>query len=758
MNETKSTSMVGKKFKTTPMIGTSLDHLYSLSHHDIEMLYGRVSAKFEKNEIIAGSDVKIRIKIQFGINGFKKNSTIALVWRMPEDWGEPQFEHLGESNFFSAKSSKTNKLKLKFSHRSGPAPWGHMLTIENEGVDLRKSDVLDIFCGNNEKNYPGWQAPTSINPKQFFMILQRPKEEQVWVKMAELQNLKIVPGEASEISITVPSQVVINETISIIIRMTDIWGNPSRGYKGDFCFDNSDMIVNQFERLKFNNEEIDVWKFNLTIFKQGIHRIRVRTKDNLFSSISNPIKCMVSLEMYSVYWGDMHSGQCNLGCGQGDLESYFQFAKDVAGIQFMSHQANDVYVTKYDWEYIRKTSKRFNEDNSFLVFLGCEWTAPRDKGGDHNIYYYNDQKTLNRASKWFEGPFDDWPEASDPNKLYDQLKSTKALVNLHVGGFTSNLHYHNPGLEKMIEIHSTHGISQWFIEEAFDMGYKMGITAGSDGVSGRPGLEHPGRKQTRNIGNGATAVLAKELKKTSIWDALSEKRFYATTGERILLDFEINRKNIDKDIYQNETRKFFIRVNGTAPIEKVLLRRKDKIIDKKIFYPDSKDNSTRFRILWSGCKEKGTSRHQKLKWDGSLRTSNGRLNLRNLINFYQPTDNISILEKNNICWKNSTAGNESGFTFDWICNENTNLEFISQPYADTFAYKKVEKGIEIPVDGVENGLIQICKAPSEDGPLDVELELIDEEKLTGCFPYWVEVIQINRARAWGSPIYINILN
>ena len=132
--------------------------------------------------------------------------------------------------------------------------------------------------------------------------------------------------------------------------------------------------------------------------------------------------------------------------------------------------------------------------------------------------------------------------------MYEKHDSVKALINLHVGGFTSNLNFHNPELEKMIEVHSSHATSRWFIEDAFNKIYQLGITARSDGVSGRHGLEHPVRKQTRNLTNGITASLAKKFDKKNIWDALGNRLFYATTGERILLDFKINSKFMGESI------------------------------------------------------------------------------------------------------------------------------------------------------------------------------------------------------------------
>ena len=71
---------------------------------------------------------------------------------MPEDWGEPQFDDPSKVNYFSTESSTGSKLKLQFSHRAGPAPWGHLLTIRNEGKDLVKGEKIKLFCGGKKKS------------------------------------------------------------------------------------------------------------------------------------------------------------------------------------------------------------------------------------------------------------------------------------------------------------------------------------------------------------------------------------------------------------------------------------------------------------------------------------------------------------------------------------------------------------------------------------------------------------------------------
>ena len=756
MKEINGKNLVGIKYHTTPLIGADLDHLNSVEKHEREKKYGFIFTELPDKKIVAGKDIKIIIHFKVGKIGFKNKSELGLVWKMPEDWGEPQFDDPSKVNYFSTESSNGSKLKLQFSHRAGPAPWGHLLTIRNEGKDLVKGEKIKLFCGGKNKTTPGWESQTSINPKQNFTILYRSEKKSSWLRIADLPRLMIFSGKATKMSVISASQAVLNKPLYFIIRMIDVWGNPSQGYEGKFKIKNEKINISRINRESLDGNIIDVWRAELTFHQAGIHKIRVVAGNGDFDVESNPIVCRENTPGDSVFWGDLHSGQCNLGCGQGELDRYFLFARKIAGIQFISHQANDVYVTKYDWEHIREVTKKHDLCDDFIVFLGCEWTAIKEKGGDHNIFYFNDQTVLNRASKWFNGPFDDWPEAPTANDLYKKLESVKALINLHVGGFTSNLNFHNPELEKMIEIHSTHATSRWFVEEGFKRNYQLGITAGSDGVSGRPGLEHPGRKQTRNLTNGITAVIAKSFEKNDIWDALTNRHCYATTGERILVDFKLDNKIMGDIFSYTGKRLFHLKIVGTAPIEKILLKRKEKIIGEKIISSFSSEHSNRYRILWGGCTKKGTSRHQKLPWDGHLKTSSGRLELIKLINFYEPQDKMVKKGNNSLFWECSTAGNEAGIIFNWIREKSSKLEFNSLPYNQFFEFSEIEKGVKIIIPGIEDGTLQIEKAPSEEGTFEVELDFVDEEFINGTFPYWVEVIQVDRARAWSSPMYINL--
>ena len=129
-----------------------------------------------------------------------------------------------------------------------------------------------------------------------------------------------------------------------------------------------------------------------------------------------------------------------------------------------------------------------------------------------------------------------------------------------------------------------------------------------------------------------------------------------------------------------------------------------------------------------------------------------------MINFFEPQDKIVKKGKNSLFWECSTAGNEAGIIFDWFRENSSKLEFNSLQYNQNFEYAEIEKGVKNIIPGIEDGTLQIEKAPNGDGAFEVELDFIDEELINGTFPYWVEVIQGDRARAWSSPMYINLKN
>ena len=76
------------------------------------------------------------------------------------------------------------------------------------------------------------------------------------------------------------------------------------------------------------------------------------------------------------------------------------------------------------------------------------------------------------------------------------------------------------------------------------------------------------------------AVLAEELTREAVWDAMKKRRVYATTGARILIDFTINGQMIGEELTlsRKEVPALKFRVVGTDSIKKINIVRDNKDI------------------------------------------------------------------------------------------------------------------------------------------------------------------------------------
>src|SRR3954471_9021856 len=99
------------------------------------------------------------------------------------------------------------------------------------------------------------------------------------------------------------------------------------------------------------------------------------------------------------FWGDLHA-QSDATVGTGTEEEYFRFARDVAFLDFCSHQGNDFQVTDEDWRRLNDQCRAFHEDGKFVVFPGWEWSGNTPAGGDRNVIFLDEDQPIWRSSHW----------------------------------------------------------------------------------------------------------------------------------------------------------------------------------------------------------------------------------------------------------------------------------------------------------------------------------------------------------------------
>ena len=218
-----------------------------------------------------------------------------------------------------------------------------------------------------------------------------------------------------------------------------------------------------------------------------------------------------------IYWGELH-GHSGWEEGVGTVPRYYEFARDVAYLDFASLTGHDLFLSQKGWDEIRRETEKANRTGQFVAYMGYEWTQQFRNGGHHNVFFKTDKG--NYVTRW---------EAPKPNQLYEKLRAIDSTDNVLIIP-----HAHEPGdwnyndaeMERLVEIFSMHGSFEYFGQRYLRRGYRMGLVAASDDHTGHPGYS-PAIISTRN---GLAAVYSDKLDRDSIWRGMKERATYATSN------------------------------------------------------------------------------------------------------------------------------------------------------------------------------------------------------------------------------------
>ena len=171
-------------------------------------------------------------------------------------------------------------------------------------------------------------------------------------------------------------------------------------------------------------------------------------------------------------------------------------------------------------------------------------------GGDHNVYFLGDDPPIYRSPLMYHPQNyqmdHDGPKVDHVTKLFELLRENfepgTVFCIPHWGGRRGNPQWHDPQVQRLIEIFSEHRRSEDWAGTFLTAGHRLGIMASGDNHSGNPGygcLKPSHNWDTQEIGMALIAVQAEQLTRESIFRALYDRRVYATSGARILLDFRV---------------------------------------------------------------------------------------------------------------------------------------------------------------------------------------------------------------------------
>jgi hypothetical protein len=710
------------------------------------------SAILDKTHAVVGTVQNVKLTYTVGKHGIDETGALKVLFRIASDIGRLQFNDLKTHNYVQATTSN-KKVQLQIS---GPAtgcrgkqherPWSQGFTIHVTESFLQEGD--EVFV-----QFTNFHMQTYSENQFEFRLAVDPFATGKYIQLENSPFLKILPGKPSSLHLIVPSKTEPTKKYTLFAKVEDSWGNVCNDLSGELLFENVSEHIHSPDRVKLINGKGEC---KLSFKQEGVYWVKATL--GKLKATSNPTRCTTDA-VAPYFWADLH-GQSNETVGTNTIDDYYSFAKNYGHLDITCHQGNDFQISNDLWNTINQTSKKYNEEGSFIAFPGYEWSGNTSVGGDHNVIYKCEGLPIYRSSHALVSDMHDVDsDASTVVDLFNKLDHANTFLISHVGGRYADLNQHNSDTQPdAVEIHSDWGTFEWILQDAFAKGMRVGVVANSDGHKGTPGASYPGSSHFGSQG-GLTSVRAQSLTRDDIFNALKARHTYATTGARIILDVTC-RNSSDNNflgeagdiIHIADHSNLLIDVIPTAPIERVELYQKNRII--KTFYPELKKKKDQkiITLLWSGATSKGRSR--KLDWNGKIHFKSNSLGSVEKIHFYSDSNTIST-ENGRLEFSGTTTGGVQGLIL---------------------SLKKETGSLHVELNGkkIELLISAISQKPKtyKFGALSTKLDIYETSKNTSSreefntifnlkeipevdTPYFVKVIQRDGHMAWSSPMYIS---
>ena len=723
---------------------------------DFRTMYGWAELS-PSRPAVAGSTGTFVLTYHVGEYGVDDGGTLKIAFRFASDWGCPQSNDPRAPDYVTVTTDGPGKLSYRYDPKGYIRPYQKCLTIDVKEWALCAGNTVRVTYGDTSGGSPGTTVQTFREHTFEFKVAVDAFGTGQFVELDQHPTLEIVPSEAAKLVAIAPTEVVVGEPFAVGVKLEDEWGNPAVGYRGAVSVANTADFSGLPASHTYGPDDAGVWRVEgVACAAAGVHVIQVREDMAGLAADSNPIVCVARAGELRPYWGDLH-GQSEETVGTNSIDDYFAFARDVALVDFVGHQGNDFQITPEFWRQVDRCSRQYDEPGRFVVFPGYEWSATTPAGGDHNVYYLRDGEEIHRTSHWQIADKSDVASDRHPiSELYAQLRGGQAMVVPHIGGRPANLEFHDPDLEPVIEIYSAWGQFEWLLREAVERGYKVGFVAGSDDHKGRPGASYPG-SSSFGVYGGLTCVLARDLSREGIWEAVRARRCYATSGQRIALDVRADGPSgraahlIGEELAVAGAPRLTVRATGTADIEEVLVMRGLECVYR---YPEEmpRDHG-KLRVVWSGARIRG--RDRIARWDGHLELVGGSIAAAAPYAFDSAAEAIVEQTPTRVAWRSATSGDEDGVVLALQGADRATLGFRSEIASFDLDLAQLNDEPHVVEAGGVDLEVRVEYLPLGLQSRSCEFTFTDREPVSGCSPYYVRLTQVDGARAWTSPFYMH---
>jgi len=297
---------------------------------------------------------------------------------------------------------------------------------------------------------------------------------------------------------------------------------------------------------------------------------------------------------YNLYWGDVH-GHTSISDGKGDLDDFLVHARDVAGLDFVIVSDHDFgnappwRMPKEMWERTQDRVDAYTVRGRFVAIAGYEWTSqPKywtDVGEDavSERLFPGPPKFYNHKNVYFPSRVEYIFSAKDaahkdPDSLAKAvLKAGGLIQNNHPTAVDGRDQFEYEPCSYSVIVNTEIGPDTFYYSgktyrlewervarDFLNRGGKTGFVKGTDTHEGKPAAR--------------TAVLARDLTREAIFDALRHRRNYAVTNARIVLSFKIDGHEMGEEIETGGKPEIAVDVQGTDTISELAIVRDGAIL------------------------------------------------------------------------------------------------------------------------------------------------------------------------------------
>ena len=722
----------------------------------------------------AGSFQSFTLVYTAGYFGIDDTGSIKIVHRFASDMGRPQWTDPAAPNYTTVIASNGAILDVQYDGKRNIRPWDKTLFIRVVRGFLREGDQIIVCFGDRSGGSPGMRIQTFVEPTFEFRVLADPFATYHYTELVKQPFIAVVAGPPVTWKAILPTLRNCGQSFSFGFKGEDKWGNPSDQVDGVFTLRSNHPVNGLPETIEIRKGKHALRLEGLSVENPADLQIEVHDSAGKLLCISNPLRITPKTQLVH-YWADLH-GQSEETIGTNSARELIEFARDRAFLDAMSHQGNDFQITTPFWEHLNRLTAEFNEDDRFIIYPGYEWSGNTGLGGDRNVMFMHEDRQIHRSSHALIDDLSDVEtDANSANDLFAALKAEDTVVFAHIGGRYADIKIaHDLRIERAVEVHSDWGTFEWLIEDALEQGYRIGILANSDGHKGRHGASHPGASLFGAYG-GLSCLLARELTREALFDALRKRHHYATTGCRMFLDVRVNFES-DAKLFANDPNigdttstpvqtammgdilessddhvEFNIEAIGSAPIERIEIRNRLEVLET--FHPYAPSElGRRIRVIWEGSEYRGRGR--QTLWDGGCSVSGNKFERIVPINMWNLDKQVEQTGPHEIKWKALTTGGFGGFDV-WLEDAHTGVLRIDTPL--------VKCEIQISDIGIDDlvfdagGIkrrIRVFRLPDENKHQAVQISRHIQLNKDVDNALYVCLTQEDGYLVWSSPIYI----